>query len=229
MRQLSAHNLLCDCQYGFQKDHSTGDILDFLTESWSLSVRDFEETFAVGLDISKALDRVWHKSLISKLPSNRFYHSLCTIISSFLSIVMDSKKFSPKTINSGVPPSFVLSRTLFLLFINDLLNMTQCPIHAYADDTTLHFSTSYNRRPIQQVLSDSRRDAIGCLTSDLSLVSDCGRANLVLFNASKIQFLQLSIQHNLPDNYPLFFNDIQLSLSSTLNTLGLSFTKYLNW
>ena len=56
-----------------------------------------------------------------------------------------------------------------------------------------------------------------------------GRANLVLFNPSKTQFLQLSTQHNLPDNFPIFFNDTQLSLSSTLNTRGLSFNKNLNW
>ena len=93
----------------------------------------------------------------------------------------------------------------------------------------MHFSISYNRHPTQQELNDSKRDAIGRLTSDLSLVSDWDRANLVLFNASKTQFLQLSTWHNLPDNYPLFFNDTQLPFSSTLNTLGLSFTKNLNW
>ena len=87
----------------------------------------------------------------------------------------------------------------------------------------------YTRHPTQQKLSDSRRDAIGSLTFDHSLVSDWGRANLVLFNASKIQFLQLSIRHNLPDNYPLFFNDTQLPLSSTLNTLDLSFIENLCW
>ncbi|MPC99166.1 hypothetical protein E2C01_094563 [Portunus trituberculatus] len=34
---------------------------------------------------------------------------------------------------------------------------------------------------------------------------------------------------NLPDNYPLFFNDTQLSPSSTLIILSLSFTYNLNW
>ena len=66
MWYLSAHNLLSDCQYGFQKGRSTGDILIFLTESWSSSFKDFGESFAIGLDISKAFDRVWHTSLISK-------------------------------------------------------------------------------------------------------------------------------------------------------------------
>ena len=73
------------------------------------------------------------------------------------------------------------------------------------------------------------RDAIGRLTSDLSLVSDWDRANLNLFNASKTQFLQLSTWHIIPDNHPLFFIGTQLPLSSTLNTLGLSLDKNLNW
>ena len=73
-----------------------------------------------------------------------------------------------------------------------------------------------------------RRDAIGRLTSDLSLTADWGRGNLVLFNASKTQFLQLYTRHNLPDNYPLFFIVTQLILSSNKNTLGLSFIINLN-
>ena len=155
MRHQSAHNLLFDCQYG----RSTGDLFAFLTESWSSSHRDFSETFAVGLDISKIFDRAWHESLIFKLPSYRFYPSLCTFISSFLSDhsitdVVDGHCSSPKTINSGVPLGSVISPTLFLLFINNLVNLTQCPINSYADDTT--FST-------QQELSDSRRDAIRLL------------------------------------------------------------------
>ena len=164
----------------FRKGRSTGDLLAFLTESWSSSLRDFGETFAVGLDISKAFDRIWHKSLISKLPSYWSYPSLCTFISSFLSdrsiaSVVDGHCSSPQTINSGVPQGSVLSPTLFILFINDLLNLTQCHIQSYADDTTLQFSTSYNRHPTQQEINDSRRDVIGHLTSDLSLISDWDR------------------------------------------------------
>ena len=195
---------------------------------------ELRETFVVGLDISKGFDRVWHKSLIFKIPFYGVYLSLSTFISSFLSersiaAVVDGHCSSPKNINSGVSQGSVISPTLFLLFIYDLLNLIQCTIHSIADDTTLHFSTSYNRRRSQQELNDSRRDAIGRLTSDLSLVSDLGRANLVVFNASQTQFLQLYTRHNFPDIYPLFFNDTQLPLSSTLNTLGLSFTKILNW
>ena len=90
---------------------------------------------------------------------------------------------------------------------------------SYADDTTLHFSTSYNRHPTKQELSDSRQDTIGSLTSDLSLASDWERENLDVFNASKTQYLQLSTRHNHPDNYPLFFNDTLLPIKHTRSIL----------
>ncbi|MPC65896.1 hypothetical protein E2C01_060034 [Portunus trituberculatus] len=78
-----------------------------------------------------------------------------------------------------------------------------------------------NSRPTLQEVSRSRRDATERLTSDFPKISDWGRENLVVFNASKTQFLHLSTRHNLPDNYPLFFSDTQLSPSSTLIILGI--------
>ncbi|MPC40469.1 RNA-directed DNA polymerase from mobile element jockey [Portunus trituberculatus] len=223
LKHLSLHNLISDRQYGFRQGRSTGDHLAFLTESWSSTFRDFGETLA--LDISKAFDRVWHKSLIFILLSYSFYPSLCKFISSFLSdrsivAVVDGHCSSSKSVNSVVPQGSVLSPTLFLLFINDLLNQSSCPLHSYADDTTLHLSTSFQRRPTLQEVIRSRRDATERLTSDLSKISYWGRENSVVFKASKTQFLHLSTRHNLPDNYPLFFNHTQLSPSSTLDILG---------
>ena len=152
MRHLSAHNLFSDYQYGFRKGRSTGGYLAFLTESWSSSFRHFSETFAVGFDILKAFDRVWHKSLIFNLTSHEFYPFLCTFISRFLSDrhianVVAGHCSSPKTINSGVHQGSVLLPTLFLFFINDLLNLTQCPIHSNSDENNLDFSMAYNRYP----------------------------------------------------------------------------------
>ncbi len=83
LKHLSASDLLSDHQHGFCKGRSTGD-LAFLTDSWSSSLSRFGETFAVALDILKAFDRVWHKALLSKLPSCGFYPSLSSFITSFL-------------------------------------------------------------------------------------------------------------------------------------------------
>ncbi len=86
--------------------------------------------------------------------------------------VVDGHCSSLKSINSGVPQGSVLSPTLFLLFINDPLAVNNCPIHSYADGSTLHFSTSFDRRPTLQDLQDSRLEAAERLTSDRALISN---------------------------------------------------------
>ena len=208
MRHLSAHCLLSNCQHVFRKNPSTRYLLAFLAKSWLTSFRDLGETFPVGF-ISKAFDRLWHKSSISKLSSYRLYHCLCASISNlvydrFLAATVDGHSSSPKTINSRVPWGFVLSPILFLLFINYLLNLTRCLINSYVDYTTLQFSTSHNTRPTQQEINDARRDAISRLTSDLSLAFDWGRANLILINASKLNFynylLDITCQITIPSS-----------------------------
>ena len=188
---LSSHNLISDRQYGFRKERSTGDLLSLLTDTWASAFEGFGESFAIALYISKAFDRVWHKALISKLPSFGIYPSLCNLISDFLSgrsiaAVVDGHRSSFKSINSGVPQGSVLSPTLFLMFINDLLSCTTSSIHSYADDSTLHHSFHFDRRPTQEQLNTAREDALVQLTSDLSLLSNWGKENLVAFNATKI-------------------------------------------
>ncbi len=150
-------------------------------------------TFAVPLDMSKAFDRVWHKSLLSKLPSYGFYPSLCIFISSFLSdrsisAVVDGDCSTPIAINSGVPQGSVLSPTIFFIFINHLLFSTQNQLHAYADDCILHYLTHFRHRPTQQELHNSRLEAARRLTSDLSIISNWGKRNLVSFQCLKNSF-----------------------------------------
>ncbi len=105
----------------------------------------------------------------------------------------------PEPINSSVPQGSVLSSTLFLLFINDLFSSTQSNLHAYADDSTLHYSTSFTRGPNQQELNQPRLEAGRQLTSDLVIISDWSKRNLLSFNTSKTHFLHISTQQLLPD------------------------------
>ncbi len=80
LKHLSTFNPLSDRLYGFRKERSAGNLLAFLTNFWSSSLSCFGKTFAVVLDISKAFDRDWHKSLLSELPSYGCYPSLLTFI-----------------------------------------------------------------------------------------------------------------------------------------------------
>ena len=128
-----------------------------------------------------------------------------------------------------VPQDSVLSPTLFLIFINDLLASTTCSIHSYADDSTLHYSFKFSKCPNLTELAVKREDALARLTFDLSIISNWSKENFVVFNASKTQFLHLSTRHNLPNDYNIFFENTQLKPSPVLNILGVSFSHDLSF
>ena len=100
-------------------------------------------TRLVVLDISKALDRVWHAGLLHKLRSYGISGQIFGLISSFLSnrwlqVVLDGKSSQEYPVNAGVSQGSILSPTLFLLYINDLPDDVIRNIAIYADDTTLY-------------------------------------------------------------------------------------------
>ena len=53
-------------------------------------------------------------------------------------MVRDGKYLQEHSVNAGVPQSFILGPTLFLLYINDLPDDVICDIAIYVDDTTLY-------------------------------------------------------------------------------------------
>ena len=53
-------------------------------------------------------------------------------------MVLDGKSSQEHPVNAGVPQGSIIVPTLFLLYINDLLDDVICNIAVYADNTTLY-------------------------------------------------------------------------------------------
>ncbi len=124
------------------------DLLSYSTTPWQEALGKYGETFAVSLDISKAFNRVWHQALLSKLPSFGLDPHLVSLIESFLqcrsmAVTIDGAKSDSYSFHYGVPQGSVLSPTFFLIFINNLLNVTSNKLVSFADDCTLFVSSSF--------------------------------------------------------------------------------------
>ena len=177
---LETNNLLSDHQYGFRKATSTGDLRACAVHVWSSALESCGESRVISLDISKAFDRVWHKSLLAKLPMFGLHHTLIKWVGSFLSdrliaVRVDGFLSSLRSINAGVPQGSVISPVLFILFINDLLTSTSSSIHSFADDTFLSSSFSFN--PNDHASTDiqlHRNISASPLSNDLTVIEKWG-------------------------------------------------------
>ena len=163
-----------------------GDLHSYGTSVWSSVLRTFSESFIIALEVSKAFDRVWLTSLLSKQLSHGVSPSICSLLLNYLSnrsfsVMVDGSVSPPQTVNSGIPQGCVLSQTQFLTFINDVLTITSNHIHSYA-------SAIFPKNPSIDARFASRVDTISSLNSDLERVASRRAENLVNSMSQKNKF-----------------------------------------
>ena len=100
-------------------------------------------------------------------------------LSDFLSnrsirVVIDGINSNLYPVNSGVPQGSVISPTLFLLFLNDLLCLTTNLIYSFADDSSLCHSYSFNAHPNPNEVGVKRNYMDDTLNTDLVKIGDGG-------------------------------------------------------
>ena len=105
-----------------------------------------EATIGVFIDLSKAFDTVNHEILLAKL---QHYGTRGTPLKWFESYLSGREQFvnfngyssSYKLVKCGVPQVSVLGPLLFLIYINDICNVSSAlDILLFADDTSIFFS-----------------------------------------------------------------------------------------
>ena len=105
-------------------------------------------------------------------------------------MVLDGKSSQEYQVNTGVPQVSILGPTLFLLYINDLIDDVICNIAIYADDTTLYFKYDQTSDLWQQLELASE------LEYDIRDTMDWGKKWLVDFNAGKTQLVSFDRSNN---------------------------------
>lgn len=233
VKYLEDSKLISDHQFGFRQQRSTGDLLTYVTDLLTSTLENHGECRAVSLDISKAFDRVWHEALLSKLSSYGIPSQLCQWVSSFLhgrslQVVVDGVTSDRYNTNAGVPQGSILSPTLFLIFINDLLSSTQNPIISYADDATLISSFSSMRPLSASSTSNLRKEQVESINSDLNTILTWGERNLVQFNPDKTQASTFSRKRSTtaPD---IVMDGTTIRARESISLLGITISDNLSW
>ncbi|CAG9115901.1 unnamed protein product [Plutella xylostella] len=188
LKFLEKESLLHDHQFGFRRGRSTEDAVANLVDHVAKKLDSGERCVGVFLDLAKAFDTVSRPILLKKMAS---YGIQGLALDWFRSYLSDRKQriginntFSElKTIGFGVPQGSVLGPTLFLLYINDLnqISLPNATTFSFADDTAVIFH------------GHSWEDVVALAELGMRRIATWLQCNLLTLNATKTKYLAFHI------------------------------------
>ena len=140
---LEQNDILYPFQFGFRKKHGTYMPIAHLYDEITNHLQKGEVTCMLYLDLKKAFDTVCIEILLSKLYHIGVRGPLHEIISSYLEnryqITKVQDVYSKKEkVVIGVPQGSILGPLLFILYMNDMPNISnEGTFYVFADDTAV--------------------------------------------------------------------------------------------
>ena len=144
-RFLNKNNILTSSQFGFRTNSSTELDITTLYDKLLNNLNEKRISFLLFLDLKKAFDPVYHSILLRKLYHCGFRGPSFNLLQSYLTnrsicTKIDGKFSTPISIQYGIAQGSVLEPLLFLIFVNDLPNVSKFDSTLFAYDTNFHLS-----------------------------------------------------------------------------------------
>lgn len=228
---FTSNSLLYGAQYGFRTGHSTDLAAVNLVDDILNLIEADDIPFSVFIDLSKAFDTLNYSILLYKLQHYGLDRRSLTLLESYLTnreqfVNYNGSSSTNLKIKTGVPQGSILGPLLFIIYINDISNSTQClKTLSYADDTTLTGSVnSITLKYPNVAISDA-------INIELQKISDWLLVNKLSLNVNKSKFMIFHSAQKFVDfsQFNLSIMNQALERVENFTFLGLTLDTRMNW
>jgi hypothetical protein len=222
---LKSSDILVPNQFGFREKHSTYMAILKLVDDISEELNNKNYSIGIFIDLSKAFDTIDHKLLINKMQYYGIRGIVLDWFKSYLSnrvqyVNINNSNSSCLSITCGVPQGSILGPLLFILYINDIVNVSKLARYImFADDTNLFFSHA-DINMLYKVIND-----------ELVLISKWFKLNKLSLNIKKTNYILFCSSNKKIDNKGLdiFIDNTKIEQVTKSKFLGVIITDNLKW
>ena len=220
---LETENIIASEQAGFRQYRSTEDQTTHLAQAIEDAFQDKKVMLATFIDFQKAFDKVWKDGLLVKLQRSGIHGNMYRWTKSYLHnrrarVLVNGECGKRVLLRQGVPQGGVLSPTLFILFINDVVADLPRGIHAalYADDLVLWCAEEYATTATYRM--NLALEKLTTWTQKWCVTINKEKSAATLFSLS-----------SKASTGKLMMDDTELKVVDEQTYLGVTFDKRLTW
>jgi hypothetical protein len=216
---LRQHGAITKQQHGFLSGRSTSTNLLESINDWTIAIKNKKSVIVAYIDYSKAFDTVSHRKLLNKLVAYGISGCLLAWIAGFLSNRTQQTRVGSTLSNrpianliSGVVQGSVIGPLLFLLFINDVVDLfadDRCACKIYADDLKIYTNIELN-------------DDASVLQSKLDELYKWSEQWQLSISNKKTNIMLISLHNNASNDFRFYIGGSPVNTVDKMKDLGVT-------